>query len=1212
MSLGGSLSRRIALLVLCSLLFVFVLTSAASADTGCGGHGQPACDGGACGQGLQACGDGKCWMCCGDGTTNGVCGTWEDGQGCDGNPLSFRYDADCAACGGHAGPWCKDPLHHCDDGLQECDSGTGAGMCYWCCADTTKTCGSPPASQQRCQNDNPSGPYYDSDCTDQELCVASGGAWVEENTWVSPAPTGNYGCCGDSLQCYVQTTGIPSNRKCAFSGTIYTNFNNIYGELIYSSLCYDTKVLKCVVRNPGVNQAAIGAKKGAACCSGHDTGAWWTTAPLKESQYASSACSDHMDNDCNGLIDCADPSCVADPACKAPPCGGVGQPQCPGGKCGAGLQRCLDGTCRYCCADVNQTCGDPPSGRPRCQNDNPSGSNYDPDCSDKDLCLLAGKHWLREDSWLTDRGLGPYYACCFNPTDCVSHNAVSTYCEFYGQIFFTQPTESNLCHNIRSDLCGSGLTPVGTAISTPLGAACCEGQAGWSGAGWTYWPRLESSWYVGCQDRVDNDCNGLIDCADPSCADDPVCKGAPNCTDDDHDGYYAEPGCETPLDCDDSNATIHPGQPDEECNATVDINCDGEIRRSNATLCPPPECVKDEECDPIDCPAINGTVNGTCEDGTCHYVEPPFGCIAMCGDGLLQPGEECDSSDWGNVTGCRVLGNYTGGTLSCTASCLFNTTLCTRNETPTPICGNNIVEPPEQCDNGSANSLYGGCGLNCTICSLLPLPDCAPGFHLAQVGDTDGDGCGGYDCLPDAVCGDGVLQTGEECDGTAWGNVTTCSDLGSFTGGTLSCAATCLFNTTLCTRDETPGPVCGNGLLETGEECDGSAWGNVSGCHDLDNYTGGTLSCSATCLFNTTLCTRNETPTPICGNALLEVGEQCDNGTANGVCPATCSATCTLNQCQLPGCGDSIVQADEQCDDGAANGPCPASCSASCTRNSCGRGGSGGGGGGSRWYYPPPNATNVTKPSAPAVVPTPAPITVAPAAPPQPSPLIYSPEIRVPILSIVEYQVTVVNTRKTDLKEAKLSIGLPTTWEYDGPQSLGLLKPGERRSAIFRILVSEDLDPNKEFTIILAGKGGVVAEEKVKALVDIPEFLVRIKPSLDSYAHETDGEVYVIVNNRKGEAEPDLEVELDINGNRTTDYVQYLGVFAVRPYSKFRYQFTYPVERLTGDTIVAEGWLRQRGNLIATSDDTARSVYHPTPYEKDARPDSRVRERSGS
>jgi len=50
-----------------------------------------------------------------------------------------------------------------------------------------------------------------------------------------------------------------------------------------------------------------------------------------------------------------------------------------------------------------------------------------------------------------------------------------------------------------------------------------------------------------------------------------------------------------------------------------------------------------------------------------------------------------------------------------------------------------------------------------------------------------------------------------------------------------------------------------------------------------------------------------------------------------------------------PVCGNGVVESGEQCDAGGSNAACPAACSASCAINSCGGGGASGGGG----YFAP-------------------------------------------------------------------------------------------------------------------------------------------------------------------------------------------------------------------------------------------------------------------
>jgi len=106
-------------------------------------------------------------------------------------------------------------------------------------------------------------------------------------------------------------------------------------------------------------------------------------------------------------------------------------------------------------------------------------------------------------------------------------------------------------------------------------------------------------------------------------------------------------------------------------------------------------------------------------------------------------------------------------------------------------------------------------------------------------------------CAPTSVCGNELLEPGEECDD------------GNNTDGD-GCSST-------CTLEEPPVSVCGNEVVEAGEECD-------------DGNTTGGDGCSSTC-------TLEEPPVPVCGNGILETGELCDDG--NTTSGDGCSATCT-------------------------------------------------------------------------------------------------------------------------------------------------------------------------------------------------------------------------------------------------------------------------------------------------------------------------------
>ena len=59
---------------------------------------------------------------------------------------------------------------------------------------------------------------------------------------------------------------------------------------------------------------------------------------------------------------------------------------------------------------------------------------------------------------------------------------------------------------------------------------------------------------------------------------------------------------------------------------------------------------------------------------------------------------------------------------------------------------------------------------------------------------------------------------------------------------------------------------------------------------------------------------QNQTPDPVCGNGVVETGEQCDDGVANSDNePNACRSNCRTAYC-----GDSVRDEGEHCDDGDA------------------------------------------------------------------------------------------------------------------------------------------------------------------------------------------------------------------------------------------------------------------------------------------------------
>ena len=165
----------------------------------------------------------------------------------------------------------------------------------------------------------------------------------------------------------------------------------------------------------------------------------------------------------------------------------------------------------------------------------------------------------------------------------------------------------------------------------------------------------------------------------------------------------------------------------------------------------------------------------------------------------------------------------------------------------------------------------------------------------------------------EAVCGNGVVEEGEVCDG----NEKSCSKIDSnFVSGTATCKPTCDgWDTSACKEEETEEAVCGNDIVEEGEVCDG----NQKSCIDIDGekYDGGKASCNDTCDgWDVETC-------EFCGNGVVDPGEECDGGAID--CSelgflsgyAFCTDECKWDTSEcLPQCGNGILEEGEECEVG--------------------------------------------------------------------------------------------------------------------------------------------------------------------------------------------------------------------------------------------------------------------------------------------------------
>jgi fibro-slime domain-containing protein len=318
------------------------------------------------------------------------------------------------------------------------------------------------------------------------------------------------------------------------------------------------------------------------------------------------------------------------------------------------------------------------------------------------------------------------------------------------------------------------------------------------------------------------------------------------------------------------------------------------------------------------------TPDEECDEGSTGNTGQYGGCTAQCkladrcGDTKVNGPEQCDD-------GLNRSPSYTGAVRACTAGCRWS-----------GYCGDATVNGPEQCDKGMGNNIggYNGCNQDCTRG-----PFCGDGTTNTGSGEecddgmaTNGSPTSKCTTACKLKCGNGTPDPGEACDNGAannsggYGKCTMMCQLGPRCGDGVVQPAneTCddgkndgSYGT--CTAMCQLGPRCGDGVIQTqnGELCDKGA-ANMSMPYGKD------------------LCDQRCHPAPYCGDKQVDSPrEKCDDGQNTGQ-PGSCKTDCS-DYVPLPSCGDTIVQSGEQCDRGPANGTAGSTCDTHC-KFKCGNG----------------------------------------------------------------------------------------------------------------------------------------------------------------------------------------------------------------------------------------------------------------------------------
>jgi cysteine-rich repeat protein len=381
------------------------------------------------------------------------------------------------------------------------------------------------------------------------------------------------------------------------------------------------------------------------------------------------------------------------------------------------------------------------------------------------------------------------------------------------------------------------------------------------------------------------------------------------------------------------------------------------------------------------------------------------GGTPVCGDGVVTPPELCDDGNMINGDGCQNDCSFscTKGTSQGDAKCddkdpcngvetCNDNHACVSGKAPDPgtscgtgkvckngacgdiTCGDGFVDPGEDCDDGNIDPADGcnNCKFTCTAdADCKPADPCA-GTGVCAANHTcstknplaDGAACPGGTCKAGACtvpsCGNGTVEAGEQCDDGNLVNGDGCNTDCKFScaNPATDCPAPLPCNKAVCTAAKTcstapdaaqngaacgagltcnngaclgAGAVCGNGVIEAGEDCDfGAANGPGTGCESICKFS---CTKSPDSCPDQNACNGAEACADVVVNG--QTGQKCSAGSALPACSSCGAGLCASGTCVAGKCGDGCVDmaSGETCDP-----PNASDCDAACHIHVCGNG----------------------------------------------------------------------------------------------------------------------------------------------------------------------------------------------------------------------------------------------------------------------------------